>query len=270
MIIRPRSEQAQAVVPSSGALRLFAASRRPDARHAFQRSHRIRACAARLAEGKRARRAVLRRLRRAAARTLRGLRVRQRGRRRILRRLRQSACRGQGSPRRQPRAWPTAERRQLTLLFCDLCQSTALSDRLDPEDMREVLEAYRARCAAALDRYRGTVAYYMGDGILAYFGYPTAHEDDAVRAVRAALEMVPAVGSLGRDWPAPLPLPLQVRIAIHTGLVVAGEIGVDQPAHRALGRRRGPQRRGPAAGHSPRPTRSSSARRAPPAARPRS
>jgi class 3 adenylate cyclase/predicted ATPase len=126
------------------------------------------------------------------------------------------------------RAWPTAERRQLTLLFCDLCQSTALSDRLDPEDMREVLEAYRARCSAALERYRGTVAYYMGDGILAYFGYPTAHEDDAVRAVRAALEIVPAIVSLGRDWRPPLPLPLQVRIAVHTGLVVAGEIGVDQ------------------------------------------
>ena len=67
----------------------------------------------------------------------------------------------------------------------------------------------------------------MGDGILAYFGYPTANEDDAVRAVRAALEIVPAVGSLGREWPEPLPLPLQVRIAVHTGLVVAGEIGVD-------------------------------------------
>jgi len=126
------------------------------------------------------------------------------------------------------RAWPTAERRQLTLLFCDLCQSTALSDRLDPEDMREVLEAYRARCAAALERYRGTVAYYMGDGILAYFGYPAADEDDAVRAVRAALEIVPSIIALGRDWQPVLPLPLQVRIAVHTGLVVAGEIGVDQ------------------------------------------
>ena len=136
-------------------------------------------------------------------------------------------------PRRElrepaPRAWPMAERRQLTLLFCDLCQSTALSDRLDPEDMREVLDHYRSRCAVVLERYRGTVAYYMGDGILAYFGYPTAHEDDAVRAVRAALEIVPAIMSLGRDWQPPLPLPLQVRIAVHTGLVVAGEIGIDQ------------------------------------------
>ena len=117
----------------------------------------------------------------------------------------------------------------MTLLFCDLCQSTALSDRLDPEDMRELLDAYRRRCAAAFERYNGTVAYYMGDGILAYFDYPTAHEDDAVRAVRAALEIVPAIGSLGRSWPVPLPLPLplQVRIAIHTGLVVAGEVGID-------------------------------------------
>ena len=125
------------------------------------------------------------------------------------------------------RAWPQAERRQLTLLFCDLCQSTALSDRLDPEDMRDVLEAYRRRCTAAIGRYNGTIAYYMGDGILAYFGYPTAHEDDAIRAVRAALEIVPAVGSLGRGWATPLPLPLRVRIAIHTGLVVAGEIALD-------------------------------------------
>ena len=127
----------------------------------------------------------------------------------------------------EPRSWPAAERRQLTLLFCDLCSSTTLSDRLDPEDMREVLEGYRARCAAALARYGGTVAYYMGDGILAYFGYPTAHEDDALRAVRAALEIVPAVATLGAGWPWPLPLPLQVRISIHTGLVVAGEISLD-------------------------------------------
>ena len=127
----------------------------------------------------------------------------------------------------EPRSWPAAERRQLTLLFCDLCGSTALSDRLDPEDMREVLESYRARCAAALARYGGTVAYYMGDGILAYFGYPTAHEDDALRAVRAALEIVPAVAALGTGWPWPLPLPLRVRISIHTGLVVAGEISLD-------------------------------------------
>ena len=102
-------------------------------------------------------------------------------------------------------SWPAAERRQLTLLFCDLCQSTALSDRLDPEDMRELLQGYRQRCAAALARYGGVVAYFMGDGILAYFGYPTAHEDDAVRAVRAALEIVPAVGSLGRAGPGRCP-----------------------------------------------------------------
>lgn len=120
-----------------------------------------------------------------------------------------------------------AERRQLTLLFCDLCHSTALSDRLDPEAMREVLDHYRRRCASALARYDGTVAYYMGDGILAYFGYPTAHEDDPARAVRAALEIVPAIIGLGRDWQPALPLPLQVRIAVHTGLVVAGEIGID-------------------------------------------
>ena len=135
---------------------------------------------------------------------------------------------GQGLAEAPARTWPTAERRQLTLLFCDLCQSTALSDRLDPEDMREVLDAYRKNCSAALSRYGGTVAYYMGDGILAYFGYPTAHEDDAVRAVRAALEIVPAVGSVGRNWSNPLPLPLRVRIAVHTGLVVAGEVGVDE------------------------------------------
>ena len=147
----------------------------------------------------------------------------------------------------EPRSWPAAERRQLTLLFCDLCSSTTLSDRLDPEDMREVLEGYRARCAAALARYGGTVAYYMGDGILAYFGYPTAHEDDALRAVRAALEIVPAVATLGAGWPWPLPLPLQVRIEYPYRPRRRRRDQPRQPPQRAVGGWPRPQHRSPAA-----------------------
>ena len=89
-----------------------------------------------------------------------------------------------------------AERRQLTVLFCDLVGSTALSTRLDPEDMRQVIRAYQDACSGVIARYDGFVAKFMGDGILAYFGYPRAHEDDAERAVRAGLEIVAAVAKL--------------------------------------------------------------------------
>ncbi len=88
---------------------------------------------------------------------------------------------------------PEAERRQLTLMFCDLVGSTALSARLDPEDWRELLQKYQDVSSAAIRRFDGFVAKYQGDGILAYFGYPQAHEDDAERAVRAALDVVTEV-----------------------------------------------------------------------------
>ena len=86
-----------------------------------------------------------------------------------------------------------AERRQLTVLFCDLVGSTELSAKLDPEDMREVLRVYQEACSKVIDRYEGYVAKFMGDGVYAYFGYPIAHEDDAERAVNAGLGIVEAV-----------------------------------------------------------------------------
>src|SRR5215471_6936954 len=89
-----------------------------------------------------------------------------------------------------------AERRHLTVMFCDLVGSTALSARLDPEDMWEVIRAYRAACASVIAAYDGMIVRFVGDGILVYFGYPRAHEDDAERAVRAGLEIISAIGQL--------------------------------------------------------------------------
>ncbi len=120
---------------------------------------------------------------------------------------------------------PTAaERRQLTVMFCDLVGSTVLSTQLDPEDYHSVVQQYHHTCEAVIQRYDGFVPQHLGDGLLVYFGYPTAHEDDAYRAVRAALDIVEAVQHL--SFPTiQLPKPVQVRIGIHTGLVVIGEIG---------------------------------------------
>jgi len=89
-----------------------------------------------------------------------------------------------------------AERRQLTVMFCDLVDSTALARRLDPEDLREVVRAYQDTCAKVIARFEGHIAQYLGDGLLVYFGYPLAHEDDAQRAVRAGLGMIEALGQL--------------------------------------------------------------------------
>src|SRR5262249_29572339 len=89
-----------------------------------------------------------------------------------------------------------AERRQLTVLFCDLGDSTRLASELDPEDLREVVRAYQEACAKVIARFDGHIAQYLGDGLLVYFGYPLAHEDDAQRAVRAGLGIVEAVGQL--------------------------------------------------------------------------
>jgi class 3 adenylate cyclase len=114
-----------------------------------------------------------------------------------------------------------AERRQLTVLFCDLVGSTELSARLDPEEMREVIGAYQANVAEVSKRWDGHLAKYMGDGVLVYFGWPQAHEDDAERAVRAGLELVQTVA-------APTPAAssaLQVRVGIATGQVVVGDLG---------------------------------------------
>ncbi|MBI3800467.1 MAG: AAA family ATPase, partial [Deltaproteobacteria bacterium] len=149
------------------------------------------------------------------------------------------------------------ERRQLTVMFCDLVGSTALSEELDPEELREVVRAYQQTSAAVIERYAGHIAQYLGDGLLVYFGYPTAHEDDTQRAVRAGLSILAAMqdteGSnprlpseqhdvlegaaerqvrVGRSFKAGL----QVRIGIHTGLVVVGEMGSgDKREQLALG-----------------------------------
>jgi class 3 adenylate cyclase len=111
-----------------------------------------------------------------------------------------------------------AERRQVTVMFSDLVGSTALSARMDPEDLREVISAYQKRVAETIQRFGGFVAKYMGDGVLVYFGYPQAYEDDAERAVRAGLELVAAVGALKTH------APLRTRVGIATGLVVVGDL----------------------------------------------
>jgi len=112
----------------------------------------------------------------------------------------------------------TAERRQVTVMFSDLVGSTALSARMDPEDLREVISAYQKCVAETVRRFDGFVAKYMGDGVLVYFGYPQAHEDDAERAVRAGLELIGAVGAIKSN------APLQTRVGIATGLVVVGDL----------------------------------------------
>jgi class 3 adenylate cyclase len=118
----------------------------------------------------------------------------------------------------EPRHQDTAERRQVTVMFSDLVGSTALSVRMDPEDLREVISAYQKCVAETVRRFGGFVAKYMGDGVLVYFGYPQAHEDDAERAVRAGLELIAAVSALKS------PASLQTRVGIATGLVVVGDL----------------------------------------------
>jgi class 3 adenylate cyclase len=124
------------------------------------------------------------------------------------------------SPAARPAPHSGAERRQLTVLFCDLVGSTELSARLDPEEMGQVIRAYQDRCAEVIERWGGRVAKYMGDGVLAYFGWPVAHEDEAERAVRAGLGLTAAVPQLE----APVGAPLAARVGIATGLVMVGEL----------------------------------------------
>jgi predicted ATPase/class 3 adenylate cyclase len=118
-----------------------------------------------------------------------------------------------------------AERRQLTVLFCDLVDSTPLASQLDPEDLREIVRAYQEVCAKMIARFEGHIAQYLGDGLLVYFGYPLAHEDDAQRAVRAGLGMIEALGQLNTRLAQERGVRLAVRLGIHTGLVVVGEVG---------------------------------------------
>src|SRR3989337_1848917 len=139
--------------------------------------------------------------------------------------------------KQEDKAAPEAERRQLTVMFCDLVGSTSISENLHPEELRDVVRTYQETCSELIDRYDGYIAQYLGDGLLVYFGYPLAHEDDAQRAVRGGLEIVGAMSFDDSTRPATrtiheLPLqnkqiqqPLQIRIGIHTGLVVVGEMG---------------------------------------------
>ncbi|WP_179138070.1 adenylate/guanylate cyclase domain-containing protein [Candidatus Entotheonella palauensis] len=123
------------------------------------------------------------------------------------------------------RRMPEAERRQLTVMFCDLVGSTDLAGRLDPEDWREVVRAYQGAAAEIIERYEGHIAQYLGDGLLIYFGYPLAHEDDAQRAVHTGLGIVEAMGTLNLRLKTDHGVELAVRIGIHTGPVVVGEMG---------------------------------------------
>ena len=139
----------------------------------------------------------------------------------MLRAIRELSGAVLASPQRaltEPKAQDTAERRQVTVMFSDLVGSTALSARMDPEDLREVISAYQKCVAETVQRFGGFVAKYMGDGALVYFGYPQAHEDDAERAVRAGLELIAAVTVVEA------PAPLQTRVGIATGMVVVGDL----------------------------------------------
>src|SRR5262245_48115205 len=125
-----------------------------------------------------------------------------------------------------------AERRQVTVMFSDLVGSTALSARMDPEDLREVISAYQKSVAEIVRRFGGFVAKYLGDGILVYFGFPQAHEDDAERAVRAGLELIAAVAGLKTR------ASLQTRVGIATGLVVVGDLIGSGDVQELVGKKR--------------------------------
>jgi class 3 adenylate cyclase/tetratricopeptide (TPR) repeat protein len=125
----------------------------------------------------------------------------------------------QPRPDRSKPSTPDAERRQITVMFCDLVGSTALAETLDPEELREVMGGYQAACGAVIEHYGGHVAQYLGDGLMTYFGWPQAHEDDAERSIRSGLEIIEAIKNVAA------PSPLEVHIGIATGTVVVGETG---------------------------------------------
>ena len=131
---------------------------------------------------------------------------------------------------------PDAERRQLTVLFCDLVDSTRLASQLDPEDYRTMVRAYQQTCAAVIQPFDGHIAQYLGDGLLVYFGYPQAHDDDAQRAVRAGLSILDAMRTLNTHLEHDSGVRLAIRLGIHTGLVVVGAMGGgDRQEQLALG-----------------------------------
>ena len=157
-------------------------------------------------------------------------------RRKILAAISESAAAAQAAPELSaasiaPKTPDVAERRQVTVMFADLVGSTELSARMDPEDLRDVISSYQKCVTETVRRFDGFVAKYMGDGVLAYFGYPQAHEDDAERAVRAGLDLIARLAQLKA------PVVLQVRVGIATGLVVVGDLvgsGEAQERGRAL------------------------------------
>jgi class 3 adenylate cyclase len=134
----------------------------------------------------------------------------------------------QGAPLLITPRMPDAARRQLTVMFCDVVDSTKLSAQLDPEEYREVLRAYQAACVGAIQRFDGYIAQHLGDGLLVYFSFPTAHEDDAQRAILAGLGMLDAMQTLNTRLEREYGLRLSIRVGIHTGLTVIGDIGAGQ------------------------------------------
>jgi class 3 adenylate cyclase/tetratricopeptide (TPR) repeat protein len=136
-----------------------------------------------------------------------------------------SLARSAQSPVPPPQALPAPSRRQLTVLFCDLVDSTRLAGQLDPEDLREVIAAYHDLCTAVMQRFDGHIAQYLGDGLLVYFGYPQAHEDDAQRAVRSGLSLADALAALNTRLERERGVRLALRLGIHTGLVVISAVG---------------------------------------------
>jgi class 3 adenylate cyclase len=131
---------------------------------------------------------------------------------------------------------PDAERRQLTVMFCDLVDSTRLASQLGPEDYRTMVRAYQQTCAAAIQPFEGYIAQYLGDGLLVYFGYPQAHEDDAQRAVRPGLCILDAMRALSAQLAHDKGVRVAIRLGIHTGLVVIGTMGGgDRQEQLALG-----------------------------------
>jgi class 3 adenylate cyclase len=139
----------------------------------------------------------------------------------------------QGAPFLTEPPIPDAARRQLTVMFCDVVDSTTLSGQLDPEEYRDVLRAYQAACVEVIQRFDGYIAQHLGDGLLVYFGFPTAHDDDAHRAILAGLEMLDAMHTRNTRLAQEHGVRLSIRVGLHTGLTVIGDIGAG-PKHELL------------------------------------